>query len=114
MTIRVTSSQPDCGLDSNFTFAPSRSTYSYAATPNPASSELTVTATDPDSPTATDGSNTAPYYADLYDTYGKKVKTRHSDHGKAVLDIHDLPEGLYNLRIGTGKNVYSEHIQINH
>jgi len=114
VTIRATSSQPDCGLASNFTFAIRRTTYSYTATPNPANSELTVIAVDPDSPTVTDGSNTEPYDADLYDTYGKKVKTRHSDHGKAVLEIQDLPEGLYNLRIGTGKNIYSEHIQIKH
>ena len=121
VTVRAVSSQPGCGLDTNFTFAPSRPGYTYAVTPNPSNSELTVTAVES---TATDRSVTnsaaadlstaEPFDADLYDIHGKKVKIRRSDHGKAVIDVHDLPEGLYNLRIGSGKDAYSEHIQISH
>ncbi|GAA4509565.1 hypothetical protein GCM10023172_43240 [Hymenobacter ginsengisoli] len=77
---------------------------SYAVYPNPASSQLTVASTK----------STADFDADLYDTYGKKVKTIHGDHGKAVFKIDELPEGLYNLRVGQGKDAYSQHIQVKH
>ncbi|QKG59068.1 T9SS type A sorting domain-containing protein (plasmid) [Hymenobacter sp. BRD128] len=76
----------------------------FAATPNPSSSQLTVTATDP----------AAEFDADLYDTYGRKLKTKHGAHGKAVLEVAELPDGLYNLRVGQGKGAYSQHIQIKH
>lgn len=112
--INVTSSQPDCGLAGRFVFSTSGG-YGYRLAPNPASDELTVTANDPANPSAdSPTSPSAPFDADLYDTYGRKVKTKKSDHGKAVLDVRSLPEGLYNLRVGTGKNAYSEHIQVTH
>lgn len=112
--INVTSSQPDCGLAGRFVFSTSGG-YGYRLAPNPASDELTVTATDPANPTAdSPASPSEPFDADLYDTYGRKVKTKKSDHGKAVLDVRSLPEGLYNLRVGTGKDAYSEHIQVTH
>jgi hypothetical protein len=109
VTIRATAPTPDCGLSGQFTFSAGSN---FTATPNPASTELTVVAADPT--TGGPAENTADYDADLYDTYGKKVKTKRSDRGKAVLDVRELPDGLYNLRIGQGKDAYSEHIQVKH
>jgi hypothetical protein len=97
--------------------------YYYAASPNPTTSELSVMAVDADesdtntakNASISAGSNTAPPFdAELYDSYGKLVKTKHSEDGKALLDVNDLPSGLYNLRVGKGKNALSEHIQITH
>ena len=89
--------------------------YYYTYSPNPASDDLTVSAIDADKPATSPPSTTAPpFEADLYDNYGKKVKTKKSDKGQAKLDVRDLPNGLYNLRVGTGKEAISEHIVINH
>ena len=109
-----------CGVVGRFTFSAARSGYSYTATPNLASTDLTVTsAEESQSQMAITSANStsatrAPFNADLYDAHGRKVKTNHSNHGKAVLDVRDLPEGLYVLRSGSSKDVYSEHIQITH
>ncbi|MDJ0365655.1 hypothetical protein QMK33_10870 [Hymenobacter sp. H14-R3] len=105
----------DCGLVGDFIFVPTGP--KFAAAPNPATSELTVSdgADEPTSSTAkTDAGATKSFQADLYDTYGKKVKTKQSEGGKAVFDVRDVPDGLYNLRVGQGKDAYSEHIQITH
>lgn len=117
VTIYAQSSGPECGLSGQFVFSTSGG-YGYRFAPNPVSSELTVTAIDPATDPASAESSASPadvpFDADLYDTYGKKVKTKHADHGKAVLDVRDLPEGLYNLRAGQGKQALSEHVQITH
>ena len=84
--------------------------YAYVFAPNPASTDLTVTDTSDDPADAA----AEPFDADLYDTYGKKVKTKKSERGKAVLNVRDVPDGLYNLRAGKGKKVLSEHVQITH
>ncbi|GAB3636587.1 hypothetical protein GCM10027422_21770 [Hymenobacter arcticus] len=105
----------DCGLVGDFIFVPTGPRF--AAAPNPATSELTVSdgADEPTSSAAkTDAGTTKSFQADLYDTYGKKVKTKQSEGGKAVFDVRDVPDGLYNLRVGQGKDAYSEHIQITH
>ena len=115
--ITATANGSSCAVAGNFTFSAARTGASYAATPNPASTDLTVAAVEEDqrqaaaTPTSV---ASAPFDADLYDSHGRKVKTNHSSHGKAVLDVRDLPEGLYVLRSGLGKNIYSEHIQITH
>lgn len=117
VSIRATASGAGCGYRGTFVFSTS-SGYGYMATPNPSSSELTVAATDSADDTPQDATTAkgtkSEFTADLYDTYGKKVKTKRSAQGKAVLNVRDLPEGLYNLRVGEGKNAYSEHIQITH
>ncbi len=113
VTIYASSSQPECGLAGQYVFSTSRG-YGYSFAPNPASTELTVTATDPASAEGAPAPADVPFDADLYDVYGKKMKTKHADHGKAVLDVRDLPEGLYNLRAGHGKEAISEHVQISH
>ena len=84
----------DCGVFGSFAFT-TNDGYSYSFAPNPASSELTVTASG-------EGQPAEPFDADLYDSFGKKVKTKKSEQGKAVLDVRDLPNGLYNLRAGKG------------
>lgn len=96
-----------------FTFS-TASGYRLAFSPNPANEALTVTAIDPAAAAATDPVPTVLFDVDLYDGYGRKVKTQHSDHGKAVLNVRDLPSGLYNLRSGSGKDAISEHIQVTH
>ena len=88
----------------NYAFAPGG--YYYSVAPNPASSQLVVTTSNP--------AGDPPFDADLYDGHGHQVKTQHSALGKAVLDIQELPDGLYVLRAGQGKKAISEHIQIIH
>jgi hypothetical protein len=112
VTITATATNAPCGLVGRFAFICTKSGYRYAATPNPTSDELTVTFMD--SNTNEGMEKSAGFDADLYDTYGKKIKTQHGDHGKAVFDVRQLPDGLYNLRIGQGKDAYSEHIQLKH
>jgi len=102
-----------CNVSRNVVFT-TNSSYGYRLAPNPASSELIVTATDPASAEGTPAPADVPFDADLYDSQGKKMKTKHGDHGKVVLDVRDLPEGLYNLRAGHGKEAISEHVQILH
>ncbi len=52
--------------------------------------------------------------AELYDTFGKKVKAMTSRQGKAVLEVWNLPNGLYNLRISQGNKTVTKHIEIAH
>ncbi len=118
--ITATANGGSCGVVGRFTFSAASGGYSYAVTPNPASTDLTVAAVEEGQSQAAAASTnsasatSAPFDADLYDGHGRKVKTNHSSYGKAVLDVRDLPEGLYVLRSGSGKNVYSENIQITH
>ena len=108
VTITATSTNASCTIVGRYAFVARSGAYGYSFAPNPVSDQLTVATTDPASTTA------APFDAALYDNHGKKVKLRRSENGKALIDVHDLPEGLYNLRVGSGKNAQSEHIQINH
>lgn len=107
ITATATNATAGCGLIGHWAFIPTP--YRLMATPNPASTELTVAvdqpAPSPDGPA---------FDADLYNNNGKKVKTKKSDHGKAVLDVRDLPAGLYHLRASEGQNALSESIQITH
>ncbi len=121
VTITATADGSPCTLKGNYVFSTS-SGYGYSFAPNPTSDELTVTAIEPTATQTTTTSSTvaasdkvAPdFEAELYDSYGKKVKTQRSLQGKAILDVRDLPSGLYNLRIGSGKTGVSEHIQVSH
>jgi len=92
------------------------SSYRLVATPNPASSDLVITAVDGDQPeTSTTPSTTAPpFEVELYDSRGKKVKAGKSDKGKAQVDVRELPAGLYNVRAGKGQEAISKHIEITH
>ncbi|WP_223652068.1 T9SS type A sorting domain-containing protein [Hymenobacter psoromatis] len=94
--------------------------YSYRSAPNPVSDELLVTAADPDQPTDAPArlssltADSAALETTLYDNYGRPVKTQHSAHGQAMLNVRDLPNGLYHLRTGHGKGLVTEHIQVIH
>lgn len=103
-----------CNVSRTVVFTTNRGYYSYSFAPNPASSDLTVTATDPNQAAGPSAPAAEPFDAALYDTFGQKIKTKKSDKGKAVLDVRDLPAGLYNLRAGKGKEAISEHIQVTH
>ena len=109
ITATATNATSGCGVVGHWTFFPAP--YRLAVTPNPASTELTVAAVDP---TSSAPPEPAPFDADLYNTFGKKVKTKHSERGKAVIDVRDLPDGLYVVRVGQGKNALSENVQITH
>lgn len=95
--------------------------YNYQAAPNPAVNELTVMKVDEGTPTTSTSARTSdaarstpPYEAALYDSFGQQVRLVKSAQGKAVLDVRSLPNGLYNLRVGQGKDAFTEHIQIAH
>lgn len=120
----ITKSGP-CGPTTNdyyFYYDPS---YRLVSTPNPVSDELSVQAISSDTNQPLTGVNQrsnitktmqiAPIFdATLFDSYGRPVKVERSTNGQAKLDVRKLPNGLYLLRTGTGKNARSEHIQITH
>jgi len=136
----ATGSNIPCGQTSisSVFLAPFRS--NYAMSPNPATSELTVTdnsQTDNSQPVTTSQTKESPratksayafknaagipvpvplrtFDATLYDLHGKLVKAQAGVVGKTVLNVSDLPAGLYNLRISSGQEVHSEHVQITH
>jgi serine protease len=112
VTITKTSS---CGtISQTFTFVAYPSS-SYLLSPNPANSELNVTSVEADQPTdVVNGTATLPFEAQLYDNFGKQVKTKSSDGNNAKLNVSDLPNGLYYLRVGKGKEAISKQIQIAH
>jgi len=117
--INVSAPGSPCALATGFVFAP-RSVYYYRAAPNPVSDELLVTAADPDQPAGTPARLTNPaadsaaFETTLYDNYGRPVKTQRSERGQAMLDVRDLPNGLYHLRTGHGKDIVTEHIRVAH
>ena len=113
ITATATNASP-CGVVGHYVFA-YPNPYYFAATPNPASEVLTVTAIDSHGTTDNAPSPTAPPFdVDLYDGRGKKVKTEKSAKGRASIDVRDLPNGLYHLRAGKGKEALAKQIQISH
>lgn len=116
MQINVSATGSSCALVGRFVFS-TNGGYYYRFAPNPASSDLVVSATTLDQPgssSATAAPPAEPFDAALYDGHGQLVKTKRGDQGKAVLDVRDLPNGLYYLRAGQGKNAVNEHIQLAH
>lgn len=119
VTITASAAGASCSLVGNYVFS-TNGGYYYQFAPNPASSDLVVSATTPDqlgdaSATLASTSTPAePFDAALYDGHGRLVKTQRGDQGKAVLNVRDLPNGLYYLRVGQSRNAVSEHIQIAH
>lgn len=83
----------------------------YIAAPNPATDQLTVSDTRAASGTRT---TAVPFQAVLFDTFGRQMKASSSTGSRAVLDVHDLAAGLYNLRIETGGQPVMQHIQVVH
>lgn len=121
ITATATNATSGCGVVGHWAFIPAP--FRMMVTPNPASTELTVWTTDPASPAAAvaresvaapQAADPVPFDADRYNMYGKKGKTKRSERGRAGLDVRDLPEGLYVVRVGQGKNALSENVQITH
>lgn len=118
VTITATATNPPggCAITGGFVFFPvpgpltTGTDLRLQMSPNPVASELTISA----DATASDAPPTKAFKVELYDTYGKKVRTQESTHGKAVLNVRDVPDGLYHVRVGTGPGAYSEHVQITH
>lgn len=108
--ITITAPGATCGLRGDYIFAGTYTPQSFTYSPNPANTDLTVTDVSADP----EDSTSEPFDAELYDTFGKKVKARKSAKHKAVLDVRDLPNGLYNLRAGKGAKAISEHVQVTH
>ena len=115
VTINVEATNAPCTVRTGFVFS-TNGGYYYTSAPNPATDKLTITATQMEGIATTQSvESTEPaFVAALYDTYGRKVKELRSTQGQAVIDVRDVPNGLYNLRIGQGKGASSEHIQIAH
>lgn len=91
----------------------------YRITPNPASSELTITSQSPVESDATmrgkvDNTSSTGTEAWLYNGQGVLVKHGKSQTTSLILDVHDLPEGIYHLRSGTEKKSISKSIEIRH
>ncbi|MEJ7662807.1 MAG: T9SS type A sorting domain-containing protein [Hymenobacter sp.] len=84
------------------------------------SDQLLITAADPDQPAdapvrlVSAAADSAAFETTLYDNYGRSVKTQRSERGQAMLDVRNLPNGLYHLRTGHGKDVVTEHIRVAH
>ena len=124
MVVQITATPTNSTCVRSGTYAFSSQGYSYAATPNPASSELTVTKNSQydsarsmdltDGEVVSQDASTQPFEAILYDMMGNQVSTRTSANNKAVFRVQGLPTGPYVLRITQGKNTQTEHIQISH
>lgn len=100
-------------------------TYDYRMYPNPAGSELLIESVAA-TPATTMASkeqavdiqpavqNPVPFEVHLYDPYGKEASHGTSQGGKVFLNVQNLPNGLYIMRAGTGKEAVSKRIQIEH
>lgn len=86
----------------------------YTATPNPASSQLTIEAEAATKSNSLQRSSDEIVEAQLYNSFGKLVKQGRSSSGSLSLDVHDLPDGIYHLRSGSGKNTSSKTIEVRH
>ena len=91
----------------------------YRVTPNPASTELTITSQsslESDATVQGKANNTSPTCTEawLYNGQGVLVKHGKSQTSSLTLDVHDLPEGIYHLRSGAEKNSISKSIEIRH
>lgn len=90
----------------------------YTATPNPVASELTIIRESPTKAASSAAEkNTvaqAPIEVRLYNSFGKLVKEGKGTANQLVLDVQDLPDGIYYLRSGYGENVISKSIEVRH
>jgi len=117
--VYVTNTGGPCGSKTTWFSFYYPTSYSYAYSPNPSSNELTVQA-QPQAVGHTEQRNAATpvapqlFVVELYNNQGVKVASQKSQDGKAIVNVRDLPNGLYNLRIGQGKGAQTEHIQIVH
>jgi len=118
----VTGTIPTCGTISRTFSLYVTSTSSYAIAPNPSASDFTVSGSNIAVPLSSENKSNLeqsaveePYFeAQLYNNYGVLVNTQKSQNGKVRFTTSNLPNGLYTLRIGAGKDAISEHIQVAH
>ncbi|RPD44111.1 T9SS C-terminal target domain-containing protein [Hymenobacter sediminis] len=113
VNITATALNSPCPEVGRFVFIASKGTYGYRVAPNPVSDEVTVTANESSIVEGGVSSNTE-FEAELYDRFGKQMKSQKARSGKAIFDVRDFPEGLYQIRVGKGKNAVSERIQVTH
>lgn len=90
----------------------------YTITPNPASSQLTITREPSPETASSTGKKLAlkqePIEVRLYNSFGKAVREGKVIADQLILDIHDLPDGIYYLRSGAGESATSKTIEIRH
>ncbi|RZK28147.1 MAG: T9SS type A sorting domain-containing protein [Hymenobacter sp.] len=120
----VTNSGGPCGPITTWFSFYYPTTYSYAFSPNPVMDDLMVQAQPEQSSSmvqrssavnnAVNISEEQAFIVELYNSQGMKVVSQSSKAGKAILNVRSLPNGLYNLRIGQGKEAKMEHIQVVH
>lgn len=106
-----------CGSTASFYFRLSpAATFRLAASPNPATSDLTVEAviSEPSEAQNVTTDDQPSFTAQLYNSYGIVVLKKDSQKGKVQFDTRSLPAGLYTLRAGAGKEAVSKHIQVTH
>jgi len=118
VTIRATATNSECGYAGMWVFTNGTGSSNFTASPNPVATELLVRTLDPEPASASAEGSASPaaatFEAEFYDGFGRKVKTQRSSQGRAVLDVRDLPNGFYHVRVGSGKGSYTEHIQVVH
>jgi len=89
----------------------------YSVKPNPAASELVVARTpfaNNNAAESRDASAQSPIEVRLYSSFGTLVKEGKTPADQLVIDVQDLPNGIYYLRSGTGKNAVSKAIEVRH
>jgi len=121
VTFRVTATGP-CGtsVSRNLTFYVMGG-WSYSVSPNPSSSTITVEATSNEEQTR-GSANSARYFDNperkvsvrLYNKHQQVVAIGELENGKLILDVADLPTGIYHLQIADGKNTSFQRVVINH
>lgn len=105
-----------CGSTAGFYFRLSpAASFAITASPNPATSVLTVESDLNESAGAQRQASEQPVFtAKLYNSLGTVVKAQASAGGKLQLDTRSLPAGLYTLRVGSGATTIAKHIEITH
>lgn len=107
-----------CGTASRSYLLAGNAGGSYVVAPNPASEIVTIFPMSESS--ALNAGNMAAasdapaYEVTLYDNFGHPVHSGKNLKGKTTVDTRNLPNGIYNLRIGHGKDAINERIQVSH
>ncbi|RAK68209.1 T9SS type A sorting domain-containing protein [Hymenobacter edaphi] len=78
-----------------------------SVSPNPAASHLTIEA-----PPA--AAAAAPVQVRLYNSYGRLVRQGTSQAGQLSLDVQELPNGIYYVKGGAGKQAWSKAVEVRH
>jgi hypothetical protein len=127
MVVQITATPTNSSCVRSGTYAFSSQGFSsastYATTPNPAASEMTVTRNSLEGENSQYSSQSMasqsqpalakePFEAMLYDVFGRLVQVKTSVNDKVKFNVQGLPAGPYLIRVGQGKDAYSEHVQI--